>query len=55
MTEQDFQQELTYQLTMAQAKQLLSQGLISEAIFQEFKAKMLENMSLYEPISGLKT
>lgn len=39
MTEQDFQQELTYQLTMAQAKQLLSQGLISEAVFQEFKEK----------------
>lgn len=46
MTEQDFQQELTYQLNMAQAKQLLSQGMISEAIFQEFKAKMLEK---YEP------
>ncbi|MGT2935801.1 SHOCT domain-containing protein [Streptococcus castoreus] len=46
MTEQDFQRELTYQITMAQAKQLLSEGLISEADFQAFKAKMLEK---YEP------
>ena len=46
MTEQDFQKEVTYQLTMAQASLLLADGLISEANFQEFKAKMLEK---YEP------
>ena len=46
MTEQDFQQELTYQITMAQAKKILSEGLISEATFQAFKVKMLEK---YEP------
>lgn len=46
MTEQDFQQELTYQITMAQAKQLLAEGLISEADFQAFKTKMLEK---YKP------
>ena len=42
MAEQDFLQELTYQITMAQAKHLPSEGLISEATFKAFKAKMLE-------------
>lgn len=46
MTEQDFQQEIIYQLTMAQASRLLAVGLISEANFKEFKVKMLEK---YEP------
>lgn len=46
MSEQDFQHELTYQLTMFQAKRLLSEGLISEATFEEFKVKMLVK---YEP------
>ncbi|MGT2866789.1 SHOCT domain-containing protein [Streptococcus fryi] len=38
--------EIAYQLSMIQANQLLSEGLITETIFQEFKAKMLET---YEP------
>lgn len=46
MTNDELQDELTYQLTMMQADRLLKSRIISEEVHQQFKAKMLEK---YQP------
>lgn len=46
MREEHLQDEITYQLSMIQANKLLSDGLITDSLYQEFKANMLEK---YKP------
>ena len=47
MNSKEFNQELTYQVTMLQATKLLNDSLITKKEYEDFQRKMLE---MYQPI-----
>ena len=47
MNNKEFNQELTYQVTVIQATKLLNDGLITKKEYEDFQREMLE---MYQPI-----
>ena len=47
MTKEEFIHELTYQVTMLQAKKLLNDGVITKKEYEQFKSELI---AMYQPI-----
>ncbi len=49
MREEEGRREIAYQMTMAAARKMLEQGLISRDEYEKFDTKMIQK---YEPVFG---